>query len=56
MPKPNFIIYANGIFREANNPGKICDQQQMLQQWLLTLPATLLEDVVQKVLGFDILI
>lgn len=35
---------------EANNPGKICDQQQMLQQWLLSLPTTLLEDVVQKVL------
>ena len=43
------IYYFFETFREANNPGKICDQQQMLQHWLLSLPTTLLEDVVQKV-------
>ena len=36
-------------FSSVNYPGKICDQQEILQQWLLTLPTTLLEDVVEKV-------
>ena len=35
--------------RSADYPGKICDQQELLQQWLLTLPTTLLEDVIEKV-------
>ena len=43
-----FILVPNH-FSSADYPGKICDQQEILQQWLLTLPTTLLEDVVEKV-------
>ena len=43
-------FYPKLKFRSCDYPGKICDQQEMLQQWLLTLPTTLLEDVIEKVM------
>ena len=44
-------FYLKRKFRSCDYPGKICDQQEMLQQWLLTLPTTLLEDVIEKVMS-----
>ena len=52
--QPSHVIMPFYSFSSKDYPGKICDQQEILQNWLLALPTTLLEDVVEKVFYYSI--